>query len=57
MRYAVKALNEGQQDKAVSGLVLFWILAYSPCYNIGYNAMTYSEFSCPAVAIRFPRSR
>jgi len=42
MRYAVKALNEGTQDKALSGLVLFWIFAYSPAYNIGYNAMTYT---------------
>ncbi|KAF2458813.1 general substrate transporter [Lineolata rhizophorae] len=29
-------------NSAVANAVLFWIFAYSPCYNIGYNALTYT---------------
>ena len=34
----------GLQDKAATAgkLGLFFIFAFSPCYNIGYNALTYS---------------
>jgi len=27
---------------AVGNLVIFWMFAYSPCYNMGYNALTYT---------------
>lgn len=30
------------QSAAVGNLVLFWMFAYSPCYNMGYNALTYT---------------
>ena len=29
---------------AAGKLVIFWIFMYSPCYNIGYNALTYSKY-------------
>ncbi|KAF2840948.1 general substrate transporter [Patellaria atrata CBS 101060] len=29
-------------DSGVAKLVIFWIFAYSPAYNIGYNALTYT---------------
>ena len=34
-------LSKGSQTAAK--ITIFWIFAYSPCYNIGYNALTYSE--------------
>ncbi|KAF2220747.1 putative MFS sugar transporter [Elsinoe ampelina] len=27
---------------AAGNLVIFWMFAYSPCYNMGYNALTYT---------------
>ncbi|KAM0719594.1 hypothetical protein Q7P37_003724 [Cladosporium fusiforme] len=30
------------ESVAVGNLVLFWMFAYSPCYNMGYNALTYT---------------
>lgn len=30
-------------NKAAGGLVLFFIFAYSPAYNIGFNSLTYSK--------------
>lgn len=27
---------------AAGNLVIFWMFAYSPCYNLGYNALTYT---------------
>ncbi|OQO05427.1 hypothetical protein B0A48_09196 [Cryoendolithus antarcticus] len=30
------------QKAALGNLVLFWIFLYSPCYNTGYNALTYT---------------
>jgi sugar porter (SP) family MFS transporter len=30
------------KNAAVGGLVIFWMFAYSPCYNMGYNALTYT---------------
>jgi hypothetical protein len=31
-------------SKAAGKVVIFFIFAYSPCYNIGYNALTYSMY-------------
>lgn len=49
-RYAIAGVvfdEEGevvrQKNKAASNATLFFILAYSPAYNIGYNALTYSK--------------
>jgi MFS family permease len=66
-RYAVTG------SLAAGKLVIFFIFLYSPCYNLGYNALTYSKppntstsettanihFSLPrrAVPIRHPISR
>lgn len=30
---------------AAAKVTIFFIFAYSPCYNIGYNALTYSKFT------------
>lgn len=30
------------KSTAVGNLVIFWMFAYSPCYNMGYNALTYT---------------
>lgn len=35
-------------SKAAGQFVIFVMFAYSPCYNIGYNALTYSASSHPS---------
>ena len=30
------------KSAAVGSLVIFWMFEYSPCYNMGYNALTYT---------------
>lgn len=40
------AENAGVTNKAAGISALFWYFAYSPTYNIGNNALTYSKFSC-----------
>ncbi|KAI1260407.1 guanine deaminase [Xylariaceae sp. FL1019] len=42
MKYAIDAKNAGVANAAAGGVVLFFIFAYSPVYNIGYNALTYT---------------
>ncbi|KAI1177881.1 general substrate transporter [Nemania sp. FL0916] len=42
MKYAIDAQNAGTINSAAGGAVLFFIFAYSPCYNLGYNALTYT---------------
>jgi len=44
MAYAVKGKDAGVPNEAANTAVMFWIFAYAPCYNIGYNALTYSMF-------------
>ncbi len=39
--------GKGELNNAANIAVLFFIYAYSPCYNMGYNALTYSEFYPP----------
>ncbi|KAJ8120044.1 hypothetical protein ONZ43_g3146 [Nemania bipapillata] len=41
MKYAIDGKNSGTLNTAAGGAVLFFIFAYSPCYNLGYNALTY----------------
>ena len=36
--------GKGQLNQSANVAVLFFIYAYSPCYNMGYNALTYSRF-------------
>jgi len=36
-------LKDNDKAAAVGKLGLFFIFAFSPCYNIGYNALSYSK--------------
>lgn len=48
MERAQTAENSGRHNKAASISNVFFLFAYSPCYNIGYNALTYSMYlPCP----------
>lgn len=42
MKYAQTAADAGTPNSAANVAVLVFIYAYSPCYNMGYNALTYS---------------
>lgn len=48
MERAQTAEKAGGSNNAANIAVLFFIYAYSPCYNMGYNALTYSEFPLPS---------
>lgn len=43
MERAQTAEQSGHPNNAANIAVLFFIYAYSPCYNMGYNALTYSK--------------
>lgn len=42
MQQSIAAKNAGYTNKAAGAATIFFIFAYSPCYNIGYNALTYT---------------
>ncbi|KAK4165492.1 general substrate transporter [Cladorrhinum sp. PSN259] len=42
MKYAQTAAESGTPNKSANIATLFFIYAYSPCYNMGYNALTYT---------------
>lgn len=42
MQQAIQAIDAGTKNGAAAIATIFFIFAYSPCYNIGYNALTYS---------------
>ncbi|KAI0018042.1 general substrate transporter [Xylariomycetidae sp. FL0641] len=42
MQKAITGNDSGHPNGAANALVLFFIFAYGPCYNIGYNALTYT---------------
>jgi MFS family permease len=42
MSFAVRGKDSGVPNESANTAVLFFIFAYAPCYNIGYNALTYS---------------
>ncbi|GAP86681.1 putative MFS sugar transporter [Rosellinia necatrix] len=42
MKFAIDGKNSGNLNTAAGTAVLFFIFAYSPCYNLGYNALTYT---------------
>ncbi|PNH69980.1 hypothetical protein VD0001_g7019, partial [Verticillium dahliae] len=42
MERAMHANENNYTNNAASTATLFWIFAYSPAYNIGYNALTYT---------------
>lgn len=44
MERAMDALDKKEQNSSASVATLFFIYAYTPAYNIGYNALTYSEY-------------
>ena len=47
-RYAVENAAGNNANALICGkLVLFFIYLYSPCYNLGYNALTYSMYHGP----------
>ena len=39
----------GHRNHSANIANVFFIFAYSPCYNIGYNALTYSKFFFPSI--------
>ena len=39
---AAKKAGTGEANQAANVATLFFIYAYSPCYNMGYNALTYT---------------
>jgi hypothetical protein len=43
MQQAQTGWESGNINNAANVATLFFIYAYSPCYNMGYNALTYSE--------------
>lgn len=44
MQKATTAEDAGGHNGAASAASAFFIFAYQPCYNIGFNALTYSKF-------------
>ena len=44
MKYAMTAYNTQVPNVAAAVSVLVFIFLYSPCYNIGNNALVYSTF-------------
>ena len=47
MERAQTAEDSGTPNNSANIAVLFFIYAYSPCYNMGYNALTYSKLLSP----------
>lgn len=43
MEEAMKALAADSTNQAAGVATIFFIFMYAPCYNIGYNALTYSK--------------
>jgi hypothetical protein len=43
MQRAMLAYETNRPNKAAAITTLFFIFLYSPCYNIGNNALTYSK--------------
>ena len=43
MQQAMLGLENDSPNNAANGAVLFFIFAYAPAYNLGYNALTYSK--------------
>ena len=42
MQQSMHALDEGRENKAAGVATIFFIYLYSPAYNLGYNALTYT---------------
>jgi hypothetical protein len=49
MQQAETAADAGRPNNAANIAVLFFIYAYAPCYNMGYNALTYSKPPSPGI--------
>lgn len=48
-KYATTADKAGGHNGSASAASAFFIFAYQPCYNIGFNALTYSK-STPSIS-------
>jgi hypothetical protein len=44
-KYAVTADKAGGHNGPASAASAFFIFAYQPCYNLGFNALTYSKLA------------
>lgn len=55
MQQTMSAIARGATNNAAAAATIFFIFAYSPCYNIGYNALTYSESPQSLVFLLCPR--
>lgn len=42
MQQSIAAKDAGRTNTAAGAATIFFIFAYSPCYNLGYNALTYT---------------
>ena len=42
MQQSLEAIDAGGKNNAAAAATIFFIFAYSPCYNLGYNALTYT---------------
>ena len=51
MKVAKTALDAGNENHAAGIATIFFIFAYSPCYNIGYNALTYTYSRSHALSL------
>ena len=45
MQQVLAADDNGMKNNSAAIAVLFFIYAYSPAYNIGNNALTYSQYT------------
>lgn len=43
MQQSMEAIANDTTNRAAASATIFFIFLYSPCYNIGYNALTYSK--------------
>jgi hypothetical protein len=44
MERAQTAKKHGHKNQSANISTVVWMFIYSPCYNIGFNALTYSTF-------------
>ncbi|KAH0842411.1 hypothetical protein AYO21_10514 [Fonsecaea monophora] len=42
MQQSISAVDAGRTNTAAGTATIFFIFLYAPCYNIGYNALTYT---------------
>ena len=52
MQQVLEANASKKKNNSAAIAVLFFIYAYSPAYNIGNNALTYSQYLGPLKAVK-----